>query len=165
MHHLVQDELQAKHRRSRSQPEYFNVHSRLSRRKKKSDDSKTYYYSDSPRSPSPVQYTETKASILRRRKHNKRDDDMNEVHNYVNCPLITWVIISIISQDDDLGEVLRKSTIKPAGHLSHYRHHSSLNDLSSTQQNSSSNENRVPYSKNNSMVKRQNSEPLVGMSI
>ncbi len=155
MHHLVQDELQAKHRRSRSQPEY---HGRsFSRRKKKSDDSKTYYYSDSPRTPSPLGYKLNKASILRLQKHQKPDESM-------------------MNEEDDLAEVMgyptRKSTLR------HHRHHSSLNDLSShsthhhhSRSHSHAEENhsdqeKVPYSKNNSVVlKRQNSEPLVGMSI
>jgi hypothetical protein len=171
MHHLVQDEYQVKHRgsnprgrvnpqdnrRTRSQVDYvsdgsegrYQTHHR--RAKKRSDGSVNYY--DGNRTPSPVTYVDTKASILRRRKNYKPNDHENE----------------------DLGEVLRPSLPTLQAQAKHY---SSLQDLSQVHIHQN---DGLPFSKHNSTnsinqvhvgnqqqhstdLRRQLSEPL-GLSI
>merc|ERR1739844_111222 len=129
----VQDEFQAKHLargghlvgpeglkkgRSQSQIDYFSDGSEgryiVTRRrsKKRSDGSINYY--DGNRTPSPA-YTETKASILRRRKNQKPNEN----------------------EEEDLQEALRSSNDNNRTTL---RNYASLQDLSGLQQLSHHNE-------------------------
>ena len=151
MHHLVQDEFQAKRgrspkRRSRSQVDYMSDGSLSRKRSKKlwSDGNINYY--DGKRTPSPTLYTETKASILRRRKNAQPNEN----------------------EEEDLEEVLRPqyASLQDLSRLQHHSEGVPFSKHSSTlslhHQKQSDRPPRQPQSKKN--FRRQNSEPL-GVSI
>ena len=143
MHHLVQDELQAKRgrspkRRSRSQVDYASDGSLSRKRSKKRSDGSINYY-DGKRTPSPAGYIETKASILRRRKNAQPNEN----------------------EEEDLEEVLRPqyASLQDLSRLQHHsegvpfsKHSSTLSLQQKQRQNP-----KV-------LMRRQNSEPL-GVSI
>ena len=140
MHHLVQDELQAKRgrspkRRSRSQVDYVASDGSLSRKrsKKRSDGSINYY--DGKRTPSPAGYIETKASILRRRKNAQPNEN----------------------EEEDLEEVLRPqyASLQDLSRLQHHNEGVPFSKHSSTLSLHHQNKKTAA-----APVRRQNSEPL-----
>ena len=147
MHHLVQDELQAKRgrspkRRSRSQVDYLSDGSLSRKRSKKlwSDGNINYY--DGKRTPSPTLYTETKASILRRRKNAQPNEN----------------------EEEDLEEVLRPqyASLQDLSRLQHHSEGVPFSKHSSTL--SLHHQNQRPPQQPKKNFRRQNSEPL-GVSI
>lgn len=158
MHHLVQDELQTQRgrpvnqagagsRRSRSQVDYVSDDSSSQRyiihrksMKKRSDGNINYY--DGNRTPPTPAYNETKASILRRRKNHKPNEN----------------------EEEDLEEVLRPSlqqyaSLQDLARLQMQHQNQGL-PFSKHQSTTSLNQAKL-ISKKKTLLRRQNSDSAV----